>query len=133
MFLAMPSRHCLFSVDPIRALTDAVLVHLSFACTLTLTQFRKNVLKLLPNGEPAAINALFKSLDADGGGSLNIEEVRKALKRFQEESTARSDRLRTRGLDLIAKFKACRRAQAEHKASITLASAKATKEQEVTA
>ena len=129
MFLAMPSRHCLFSVDPTRPdpLTDAVL-HLSLACTFT--QFRKNVLNLLPNGAPLAIDALFESLDADGGGSLNIEEVRKALKRFQEESTARSDRLRTRGLDLIAKFKACRRAQAEHKASITLAAAK---EQEVTA
>ena len=111
-------------------MTDAVL-HLSLACTFT--QFRKNVLNLLPNGAPLAIDALFESLDADGGGSLNIEEVRKALKRFQEESTARSDRLRTRGLDLIAKFKACRRAQAEHKASLTLASAKATKEQEVTA
>ena len=108
-------------------MTDAVL-HLSLACTFT--QFRKNVLNLLPNGAPLAIDALFESLDADGGGSLNIEEVRKALKRFQEESTARSDRLRTRGLDLIAKFKACRRAQAEHKASITLAAAK---EQEVTA
>jgi hypothetical protein len=129
MFLAMHSRHCLFSVDRTRPdpLTDAVL-HLSLACTFT--QFRKNVLNLLPNGAPLAIDALFESLDADGGGSLNIEEVRKALKRFQEESTARSDRLRTRGLDLIAKFKACRRAQAEHKASITLAAAK---EQEVTA
>ena len=129
MFLTMPSRHCLFSVDRTRPdpLTDAVL-HLSLACTFT--QFRKNVLNLLPNGAPLAIDALFESLDADGGGSLNIEEVRKALKRFQEESTARSDRLRTRGLDLIAKFKACRRAQAEHKASITLAAAK---EQEVTA
>lgn len=129
MFLAMHSRHCLFSVDRTRPdpLTDAVL-HLSLACTFT--QFRKNVLNLLPNGAPSAIDALFESLDADGGGSLNIELVRKALKRFQEESTARSDRLRTRGLDLIAKFKACRRAQAEHKASITLAAAK---EQEVTA
>ena len=129
MFLTMHSRHCLFSVDRTRPdpLTDAVL-HLSLACTFT--QFRKNVLNLLPNGAPLAIDALFESLDADGGGSLNIEEVRKALKRFQEESTARSDRLRTRGLDLIAKFKACRRAQAEHKASITLAAAK---EQEVTA
>ena len=129
MFLAMPSRHCLFSVDRTRPdpLTDAVL-HLSLACTFT--QFRKNVLNLLPNGAPLAIDALFESLDADGGGSLNIELVRKALKRFQEESTARSDRLRTRGLDLIAKFKACRRAQAEHKASLTLAAAK---EQEVTA
>jgi hypothetical protein len=129
MFLAMHSRHCLFSVDRTRPdpLTDAVL-HLSLACTFT--QFRKNVLNLLPNGAPLAIDALFESLDADGGGSLNIELVRKALKRFQEESTARSDRLRTCGLDLIAKFKACRRAQAEHKASITLAAAK---EQEVTA
>ena len=129
MFLAMHSRHCLFSVDRTRPdpLTDAVL-HLSLAWTFT--QFRKNVLNLLPNGAPSAIDALFETLDADGRGTLNIEEVRKALKRFQEESTARSDRLRTCGLDLIAKFKACRRAQAEHKASITLAAAK---EQEVTA
>ena len=85
------------------------------------TQFRQNVLKLLPDaGEPTAIDGLFERLDADGGGRLDIAEVRKALRCFQEESTLRRDQLRTSGLDLIAKFKACRRAQAEYKAQATV-------------
>ena len=82
------------------------------------------MLKLLPDGEPKAIDVLFDSLDTDGGGTLNIAEVRKALKRFQEESTGRRDQLRASGIELIAKFKACRRAQAEYKASATVEAAK---------
>ena len=83
------------------------------------------MLKLLPNGEAKAIDAIFDSLDADGGGSLNIAEVRKALKHFQEESAKRRDMLKAKGVDLIAKFKACRRAQAEYRASATVEAAKA--------
>ena len=93
-------------------------------------QFRQNVLKLLPAGDSKAVDAMFDSLDTDGGGTLNIAEVRKALKRFQEESTARRDQLRASGIELIAKFKACRRAQAEYKA---LATVEAAKEGELTA
>ena len=92
-------------------------------------QFRENVLKLLPGGEPRAVDVIFDSLDADGGGSLNIAEVRKALKRFQEESTSQRDQLRASGIDLITKFKACRRAQAEYKAQATVEAA----EEQVTA
>jgi len=86
-------------------------------------EFRQNVLKLLPDSEPAAIDAIFDRLDADGGGTLNMTEVKKALKSFQDESTAQRDLLRVKGLDLIAKFKACRRAQAEHKAAANLEAA----------
>jgi len=96
-------------------------------------EFRANVLKLLPSVQPAAIDEVFDSLDADGGGSLDIAEVRKALKRFQEESAARLTLIKTTGLELIAKFKACRRAQAEHKAQATIDADQDQKREQVTA
>lgn len=91
------------------------------------------MLKLLPNVQPTAIDEVFDSLDGDGGGSLDIAEVRKALKRFQDDSSARLTLIKTTGLELIAKFKACRRAQAEHKAQATIDAEQDQGQEQVTA
>ena len=60
------------------------------------------------------IDSLFDTLDVDRGGSLDMSEVRKALKRFTEEAETRRNHIRTLGLEVIAKFKAARRGQAEY-------------------
>jgi Ca2+-binding EF-hand superfamily protein len=79
-------------------------------------EFRKSVLGLGFAANEAAVDTLFDSLDIDRSGKINIQELQKALKRFTEQSNARTDLLKTTGIELRDAFKRLRRAQAEYKA-----------------
>lgn len=82
-------------------------------------EFQKNVLAMGVTHSADEVDALFDSLDADGGGSLDMNEVRKALKHFMDDAEKRRIGIRKAGLEVIAKFKAARRAQAEYQAEQT--------------
>ena len=47
-------------------------------------QFRQNVRKLLDGSNAKEVDALFESLDDDKGGTLDIEELSKALFKFRQ-------------------------------------------------
>ena len=82
------------------------------------TEFRKHVLALGVVARPADIDAFFEDLDADGGGSLDMRELQKALRKFTSDAEARRDHIRVVGLETISAFKAFRRSQAEYEAEL---------------
>ena len=85
-------------------------------------EFREKVLAMGVESSADEIDAIFRALDADGGGSLDMREVQKAIKRFLGEADTRRDSIRLLGLEVIAAFKLLRRAQArEHQAEEQLA------------
>jgi Ca2+-binding EF-hand superfamily protein len=49
---------------------------------LNKLEFRQNVRRLLDKPDSKQIDALFESLDEDGGGTLDLAEIRSALKRL---------------------------------------------------
>ena len=51
---------------------------------LNKLEFRQHVRKLLDQPDSKQIDALFVSLDDDGGGTLDIAEISSALKKFQQ-------------------------------------------------
>ena len=71
-------------------------------------EFRMNVLALNINAEADEIDALFDTLDTDGGGSLNTSEVKKALRKIQDASNSKKDQVRELGRNFIATCKACK-------------------------
>lgn len=81
-------------------------------------EFRRNVLALGVTASPSGIDAIFDGLDVDGGGSLDMRELQKALRQFIGEADARRNNVRVVGLELITIFKALRRAQAEYEADL---------------
>lgn len=81
-------------------------------------EFRKNVLALGVTAPPSGIDAIFDGLDVDGGGSLDMRELQKALKQFIGEADARRNNIRAICLELITVFKALRHVQAEYEAEL---------------
>jgi Ca2+-binding EF-hand superfamily protein len=53
-----------------------------------MVEFRTNVLELGLDVEPSELDDLFRSLDDDGGGSLDVAEIKAAFKTLQEASAA---------------------------------------------
>ena len=64
------------------------------------------------------VEALFDELDLNGGGTLDVPEVRKSLRRFQEEAEGVKDQIRQLALAYIAALKKAKRAQAEYRAQL---------------
>lgn len=57
-------------------------------------EFRQHARKLIEKAEAREIDAVFDEMDADGGGTLDVDEMRDALKKFAREASdfvARSD------------------------------------------
>jgi len=54
--------------------------------TIEPREFRDQVLALVPDADVTEANALFASLDSDGGGCLDTEELKMALKRLQGQA-----------------------------------------------
>ena len=77
---------------------------------IDMKEFRENVLSMGVKAEGEDIDALFKELDADGGGSLDMEEVRKALKVLQDASTKKKDDVRVFSRSFIATCKEAKKA-----------------------
>lgn len=78
-------------------------------------QFRKNVRTLGINDEDDALDALFDTMDQDGGGTLDLEELKSALTSLREasvESDREVERLKKRSAD---QWKAAKIAQLELK------------------
>jgi len=78
-------------------------------------QFRNNVKALVPDASADESTALFESLDADGGGTLDTEEIKEALALLREasvEADKEATRLKKASVSL---WKAAKAAQAENK------------------
>lgn len=75
-------------------------------------EFRGHVLALGVEAEPADIDALFRSLDKDGQGKLDVEEIKLAVKELYQ--LAEQDKLRVRrlSLDVVDAAKAMKASQA---------------------
>ena len=80
------------------------------------SEFRERVLGLGLEGSAAEVDGLFESLDGDGGGSLDVAEVKKAFKQLQDQAENKKQTLREKGLAYIAAFAAMKHAQADHRA-----------------
>ena len=76
--------------------------------------FVKQILALVPLAVQSEVNQLFDSLDQDGGGALDKEELKAALKKFKEEAVAKKLHVREMNLQFIPAFKAMRMAQADY-------------------
>lgn len=86
-------------------------------------EFRANVQGLGVKSDAADIDALFDSLDADGGGALDMKEIKQALSKFKAENDAKQVRIKEATLDLIKSMKTMRHAQAEYKAGLEVEAA----------
>ena len=72
--------------------------------TITMTEFRSNVVALGVEAHPLDIDKLFLQLDTDGGGSLDLDEVKKSFEKCKQmamqlqsnnrEKKAQKERLR---------------------------------------
>uniref|UniRef100_A0A7S2IJD3 EF-hand domain-containing protein n=1 Tax=Haptolina brevifila TaxID=156173 RepID=A0A7S2IJD3_9EUKA len=79
---------------------------------LSKSEFRNNVLSLgVKDITDTDIDGLFDSLDSDGGGALDMDEVKKAIKRLQEQANTHRDLVREESRSYIALVKATRVAQ----------------------
>ena len=63
--------------------------------------------------EASEIDQLFQSLDADGGGSLDVAEIKLALKRLEEEAFHARQNVRLLSQTIVELVRAMRAAQAE--------------------
>jgi Ca2+-binding EF-hand superfamily protein len=80
-------------------------------------EFRREVIGLgVENERASEIDALFDELDGDGGGTLDLNEVKASLRKLQEGAEGMKDALRTMGLSYIASLKATRKAQTHFEA-----------------
>ena len=57
---------------------------------INLHQFRRNVRSMNIDADNESIDALFVSVDQDGGGSLDVSEIRQALEHWKQ-ATAQAD------------------------------------------
>jgi len=76
---------------------------------IQLNEWRKHVLALGVVCESAEIDALFRSLDTDGGGSLDLAEIKVALKSLEEDAFASRQSVRVlsqTAMDLVKGMKA---------------------------
>merc|ERR1712070_539480 len=81
---------------------------------ITRSDFRREVCALLGSAVvPAEVDSLFGELDADGGGSLDRDELKDALRRVKAEAEAKKHTIRELALQFIQAFKAMRTAQAD--------------------
>lgn len=78
------------------------------------SDFRREVIALVPGLLPADVDALFQELDADGGGSLDRDELKDALKRLKAEAEEKKNAIREYGLLYIQAFKLMKVAQVEY-------------------
>ena len=83
---------------------------------LQMGEFRKEVLKLgVTCGDPKEVDDLFRLLDTDGGGSLDLGEVREALKTLEAEAFAARKGVRGLSGRVVELLRAAKAAQTEWK------------------
>ena len=96
-------------------------------------EFRTNVLSLGLEAEPRELDALFDGLDGDGGGSLDMTEIRGALRKLQDEAAVEVKRESTLRREVAELQKAAKAAQAEWRRTLKADAAAAKEEAERTA
>jgi len=60
---------------------------------ISKTEFRQHVRKMLDKTNAKEVDALFNELDEDHGGSLDVPEIRAALKKLQNAAAKRAEEL----------------------------------------
>ena len=78
--------------------------------------FRGQVLALDLDAKPDEVDTLFDSLDDDKGGALDVGELKRALRKLQEQAENKKQNIFTTGLRFVEAFGHMKTAQADHKA-----------------
>jgi Ca2+-binding EF-hand superfamily protein len=78
-------------------------------------EFRREVVALGVEATPSEIDALFESLDGDGGGSLDLKELRVALKSLQDQAAAAKLGYRSVCEDALSAIRHCSAAHEKHR------------------
>jgi len=84
--------------------------------TVTMVEFRTNLIEMGVEADGADIDKLFISLDSDGGGSLDLEEVKKLFTSLQAEAVAMQRELKAKEASLKKSRQAVARQQAAYAA-----------------
>lgn len=83
--------------------------------TMSQKEFRHQVVGLGVQASVEQVDAFFCTLDTDDTGSLDLEEVKKALKRIQDDGDASKARLRSLCEETVDAFRKMRVGQSEWK------------------
>lgn len=78
-------------------------------------EFRNNVLRLGVVATRAEVDSFFDSLDIDGGGALDTEEIRRMLKKVQDEADETKQAMKRLGNSSVELTKKVKAAQTEWK------------------
>ena len=78
-------------------------------------EFRDGVRGVIPTASGAEVDTLFATLDADGGGHLDTEELKDALRMLVKESAAVKDQVRNLKAKVAEVMKPAKAAQAQYR------------------
>jgi len=81
---------------------------------VSVKQFRRNVRTLVPDAEAEETDILFASLDADGGGTLDLDEIKDALAPLKEAAHEADSEVARLKKASVALWKAAKAAQLEN-------------------
>lgn len=81
---------------------------------LSKKEFREAVMVMLPGVEQGEVDALFNSLDDDGGGKLDLAEIKVALKSFADAAEMAKQVVREQCRELFESFRCMKTAQIEY-------------------
>jgi len=95
-----------------------------FDGSVSKTEFRTCVGEMGVTAEAAEVDALFDSLDADGGGDLSLNELKPTLKRLLDSATGSETEIK----ELTKSTKEVRKAAKQQQASVVTAQAKEDRE-----
>ena len=85
---------------------------------LSKVEFRQNVMALGMEASAHEVDDLFDDLDSDGGGSLDLNEVKRAFKKLQDQAENKKQALREKGIDYVESLGRMQTAQIEHQNSL---------------